>query len=84
MTVPSTKIVPFDADLGALLPVGKPDVQVSRLPYSRLAMPTSRFLYDQGSPIYALKPNLGDFIVTIGDDDYKSIPATRAFCFWSG
>jgi hypothetical protein len=40
MTLPNKKIVPFDADLGALLPAGKPDVQVSRLPYLRLAMPT--------------------------------------------
>jgi hypothetical protein len=81
MTVPNKKIVPFDADLGALLPAGKPDVQVSRLPYLRLAMPTSRFLYDQGSPIYALKPNLGDFIVTIGDDDYKVYPGDGGFLF---
>ena len=81
MTLPNKKIVPFDADLGALLPAGKPDVQVSRLPYLRLAMPTSRFLYDQGSPIYSLKPNLGDFIVTIGDDDYKVYPGDEGFLF---
>jgi hypothetical protein len=37
MTLPSKKIVPFDADLGALLPAGKPDVQVSRL-----ALPAAR------------------------------------------
>ena len=79
MTLPNKKIVPFDADLGALLPAGKPDVQVSRLPYLRLAMPTSRFLYDQGSPIYALKPNLGDFIVAIGDDEYKVYPGGKGF-----
>ena len=81
MSVPSKKIVPFDADLGALLPAGKPDVQVSRLPFLRLAMPTSRFLYDQGSPIYALKPNLGDFIVAIGDDEYKVYPGDKGFLF---
>jgi hypothetical protein len=81
MSVPAKKIVPFDADLGALLPAGKPDVQVSRLPYLRLAMPTSRFLYDQGSPIYALKPNLGDFIVTIGDDECKVYPGDKGFLF---
>ena len=81
MSLPDKKIVPFDADLGALLPAGKPDVQVSRLPYLRLAMPTSRFLYDQGSPIYALKPNLGDFIVAIGDDEYKVYPGDKGFLF---
>ena len=81
MTFSNKKIVPFDADLGALLPAGKPDVQVSRLPYLRLAMPTSRFLYDQGSPIYALKPNLGDFIVAIGDDEYKVYPGDKGFLF---
>jgi hypothetical protein len=79
MTLPNKKIVPFDADLGALLPAGKPDVQVSRLPYLRLAMPTSRFLYDQGNPIYALKPSLGDFIVAIGDDEYKVYPGDTGF-----
>jgi hypothetical protein len=81
MTFPNKTIVPFDADLGALLPAGKPDVQVSRLPYLRLAMPTSRFLYDQGSPIYSLKPNLGDFIVAIGDDEYKVYPGDKGFLF---
>jgi hypothetical protein len=81
MTTSNKKIVPFDADLGALLPAGKPDVQVSRLPYLRLAMPTSRFLYDQGSPIRALKPNLGDFIVAIGDDEYKVYPGDKGFLF---
>jgi hypothetical protein len=81
MPLPNKKIVPFDADLGALLPAGKPDVQVSRLPYLRLAMPTSRFLYDQGSPIYALKPSFGDFIVAIGDDEYKVYPGDKGFLF---
>jgi hypothetical protein len=81
MSLPEKKIVPFDASFGALLPAGKPDVQVSRLPYLRLAMPTSRFLYDQGSPIYALKPNLGDFIVAIGDDEYKVYPGDKGFLF---
>jgi hypothetical protein len=81
MTLPNKTIVPFDADLGALLPAGKPDVQVSRLPYLRLTMPTSRFLYDQGSPIYALKPNLGDVVVAIGDDEYKVYPGDKGFLF---
>ena len=81
MTLPNKKIVPFDADLALFCPRGRPDVQVSRLPYLRLAMPTSRFLYDQGSPIYSFKPNLGDFIVTIGDDDYKVYPGDEGFLF---
>ena len=41
MTLPSKKIVPFDADLGALLPAGKPDVQVSRLPFRRGSVTSS-------------------------------------------
>jgi hypothetical protein len=81
MSVPDKKIVPFDADLGALLPEGPPDAHVSRLPYLRLAMPTSRFLYDSASPICALKPNLGDFIVAIGPDEYKIYPGDKGFRF---
>ena len=45
------------------------------LPYLRLAMPTSRFLPTTPlAPICALKPNLGDFIVAIGDDEWQDLP----------
>jgi hypothetical protein len=81
MNAPEKKIIPFDASLGALLPEGEPDQQVSRLHYLRLAMPTSRFMSDTSSPIYALKPNQGDFIVSIGDDEYKVYPGDKGFLF---
>jgi hypothetical protein len=81
MTLPDKKIVPFDASLGAFLPAGEPDQQVSRLHYLRLAMPTSGFMSDTSNAIYALKPNLGDFVVSIGDDEYKVYPGDKGFLF---
>jgi hypothetical protein len=75
------KIVPFDGSLGALLPEGDPDLRVSRLPYLRLATPTSGFMYDTNHPIHALSPKLGDFIVTIGDDEYKVYPGEKSLSF---
>ena len=77
MSVPDKKIVPFDADLGALLPEGPPDAHVSRLPYLRLAMPTSRFLYDSASPICALKPNLATSSWRSDPMSTRSTQATR-------
>ena len=79
--IPEKKIVPFDASLGALLPEGAPDLQVSRLPYLRMATPTSEFMYDTNHPIHALSPKLGDFIVTIGDDEYKVYPGDKGLLF---
>ena len=83
MSIPDKKIVPFDASLGALLPAGKPDQQVSRLHYLRLAMPTSRFMSDTSSPIYASSPISATSSCRSATMNIKSIPATRAFCSWS-
>ena len=82
MNIPGKKIVPFDASLGALLPAGEPDQQVSRLHYlqARDADVALHVRHEQPD-LYAQAQFRRDFIVSIGDDEYKVYPADKGFLF---